>query len=131
MKATFSCDDDEKIALMLQNREFLRYLKSNERFVRELDSGKQQVGIQYLFNFDLDQHDYYSPRRHESVLSRCKRQEYGIWTTHEPPPINPQDYEKCALPDGPLVDPCEKPLSRLSKKVRIYSCLTIYYLLYF
>ncbi|KAI6176638.1 CUE domain-containing protein [Aphelenchoides bicaudatus] len=77
------CEDDEKIALMLQNREFLRYLRSNDRFLRELDS---------------DQHDYYPRQRHESVLSRCKRKEYGSWTMHEPPPMNPQDYEKCALP---------------------------------
>lgn len=53
-------------------------------------------------------------------MSRCKRNSNG-WTTHQPPPIytgNPFDNEKVAIPDGPLVDPCEKPLSRLSKKIK-------------
>jgi len=99
-----NCENDEKIALMMQNREFLRYLQSNPNFMRELNS---------------ESTDYYSPtRRHETVLSRCKRHS-GSWTSHKPPTyINPMDNEKVAIPDGPLVDGSATPLSRLSKKIK-------------
>lgn len=69
--------------------------------------------------FYLDSNDYYSPsRRHETVLSRCKRNTGG-WT-HQPPPLHSSsfDNEKIAIPDGPLVDPCSRPLSRLSQKIK-------------
>jgi hypothetical protein len=53
------------------------------------------------------------------VLSRCKRNP-SAWTSHQPPTTysSPFDNEKIAIPDGPLVDPCERPLTRLSRKIK-------------
>ena len=33
---SFSCQNDEKIALLIQNREFLKYLRSDPSFMREV-----------------------------------------------------------------------------------------------
>ncbi|KAI6214751.1 hypothetical protein M3Y94_00305700 [Aphelenchoides besseyi] len=103
-----NCENDEKIALMLQNREFLRYLRSDQSFMRELGSNNSD-------HYDVAG----TSKRHESVLSRCKRN-HGIWTTHKPPSTSSigMDTEKVRIPDGPMVDPCDRPLSRLSRKIK-------------
>ncbi|KAI6187798.1 CUE domain protein [Aphelenchoides besseyi] len=103
-----NCENDEKIALMLQNREFLRYLRSDQSFMRELGSN------------NFDHYDLAGPsKRHESVLSRCKRN-HGTWITHKPSSTSSvgMDNERVRIPDGPMVDPCDRPLSRLSRKIK-------------
>ncbi|KAI6241664.1 CUE domain-containing protein [Aphelenchoides fujianensis] len=101
-----NCENDEKIALdAAEPRVPLRYLRSNQDFMRELGSDHYGAGS--------------SSRRHESVLSRCKRNS-AAWATHEPPSTSSvgMDTTRVPLPDGPMVDPCDKPLSRLSRKIK-------------
>ncbi|CAD5220791.1 unnamed protein product [Bursaphelenchus xylophilus] len=94
-------DNDFAYAAMLQNQEFLSYLKTQSAF--------QQAT-----------HHRRRARRHGSY-NRYENEEYERNYDYSRPSssrvsYNEEDYQKNYIPNGPLVDPCETPRSRLLKK---------------
>ncbi|TKR67565.1 hypothetical protein L596_023697 [Steinernema carpocapsae] len=73
------CIDDEKIALMIQNREFLNYLQRDPEFIN---------------TFHRDRESYKPRGRPRRALS----------TSSHVPAETMVDYSDCSVPNGPLVE---------------------------
>ncbi|KAE9554638.1 hypothetical protein FO519_002125 [Halicephalobus sp. NKZ332] len=90
--------DDEKLALMLQNEEFLRYLKENAAFMREIyghDYSRFAQRPRRSFQMDHSRSRYDRDYRDGSV-------KYSSLQT--PHPHGPSMKADCSVPNGPLVD---------------------------
>ncbi|KAH7731239.1 hypothetical protein AAVH_00136 [Aphelenchoides avenae] len=86
--------DDEKIALMIQNREFLEYLRSDPRFMREL--GHDEPHHNYGYRPIPSSYSAYNPGRRTRTTS---------WTTSTMTPApSYYDHTDYSVPDGPVIE---------------------------
>ena len=107
----FSCGggvdrEDEKLARILQNEEFLRFLQSDAGFMRELEEGWRETcrpPPPTISRF--------------SLADRCNDHQRAS-SSYTPFNDDPLDYERRLVPDGPTVDPTDRPLSRLARNIR-------------
>lgn len=116
-----SCQNDEKIALLIQNREFLKYLRSDPSFMREVYGSRTRCHRRYK-NYPMLLAS--SP----AIFSRNNRKfeqiEYGIPVRSDsPPPLVPDGpivniKNKGSIPSGPLIDYTEPDNSKWTKKLK-------------
>ena len=112
------CADDEKIALLIQNREFLRYLRQDPHFQRAVVS-KHQASARYAQHYPLPSGPALPmllassrPSRSPNtgrLFSRPGSQKH--LERPQPVPDGPvieerKKHEELAIPEGPLIGEC-------------------------
>uniref|UniRef100_A0A915DP81 CUE domain-containing protein n=1 Tax=Ditylenchus dipsaci TaxID=166011 RepID=A0A915DP81_9BILA len=132
-KTAPNCADDEKIALLIQNREFLKYLQQDPQFMREINSELPSHSRRHR----ISQHSHHrssasarllaASRPFDSPHNRCYNQQYEPsyqnidQADHIPPPAVPNgpivDFSKGSIPNGPMVD-CRKSTANWSQKLK-------------
>uniref|UniRef100_A0A914ELX9 Uncharacterized protein n=1 Tax=Acrobeloides nanus TaxID=290746 RepID=A0A914ELX9_9BILA len=94
-KSAPDTSDDEKVALMLQNQEFLRYLQRDQDFMRELYHDPRRKNDYQRFGNNRSYHKN----------SRPSPTYFDTWEPAQAVPNGPVvDFSNGSIPNGPVVD---------------------------
>ncbi|CAD5215128.1 unnamed protein product [Bursaphelenchus okinawaensis] len=90
---------DFAYAAMLQNQEFLSFLRKESAFQNAAQRRRTRRRSASYNRYENDEYE--------------RNYEYSRPSTSR---LHDEDFQKNYIPDGPLIDPCETPRSRLLKK---------------
>ncbi|KAI1724641.1 CUE domain-containing protein [Ditylenchus destructor] len=135
-----NCADDEKIALLIQNREFLGYLQRDPQFMRAIHGDSYyDASPRHHYSYDRSsnrwlpqashpillsssrpyssRHNYRFERYDDDYRSTSSRQSKAKKSEHAPPvPDGPVvDFSNGSIPNGPVIDFPNAPISWTTK----------------